>query len=137
MGSKQIMNFNLRSQYQSFLKLLSYQSLDKFTYFETNKNRNFEIILSFIYYLLVQDRINDSLIFYKEYLNKNGNKEINNINVDYLKCYLLLFDDQNEDENIKDILNISNHYLSKNNSSLFPKQKLKLFHAVNKLKQIT
>ena len=27
-----------------------------------------------------------------------------NINIDYLKCYLLLFDDQNEDENINEIL---------------------------------
>ena len=46
-----------------------------------------------------------------------------NINIDYLKCYLLLFDDKNH-ENIKIIMDISNKYLSANDTCLYPKEKI-------------
>eukprot|EP01083_Nonionella_stella_P069902 186637_1 len=126
--SKQIMNYNLRSQYESFLRILSYQSSDPFTYFDGNSGG--QIILSLIYYLILQDRIDDALLFYKHFVDKyNGKTAQNNANLDYLKCYLLLFDDENETEHIQTITSISNQYLS----SSLPKAKLQWFHDLNQL----
>eukprot|EP01083_Nonionella_stella_P069901 186629_1 len=126
--SKQIMNYNLRAQYQSFLRLLSYQSSDRFTYF--NHNNNGQILLCLVYYLMVQDRVDDALLFYTQFTKEY---KMRNINIDYLKCYLLLFDDENEDKNMEIILNITNHYLSKDNAALFPSAKLKWFYDLKQL----
>eukprot|EP01083_Nonionella_stella_P317539 1156843_1 len=126
--SKQIMNYNLRAQYQSFLRLLSYQSSDRFTYF--NHNNNGQILLCLVYYLMVQDRVDDALIFLAQFTKEYT---MRNINIDYLKCYFLLFNDENEDKNTEMILPITNYYLSKDNAALFPSAKLKWFYDLKQL----
>eukprot|EP01083_Nonionella_stella_P259887 886805_1 len=126
--SKQIMNYNLRAQYQSFLRLLSYQSSDRFTYF--NHNNNGQILLCLVYYLMVQDRVDDALMFLAQFTKEYT---MRNINIDYLKCYFLLFNDENEDKNTEMILPITNYYLSKDNAALFPSAKLKWFYDLKQL----
>ncbi len=101
------MNYNSIT-YELFLKLLSSQSLNKFGCFSDTNNC---ILFSLIYHLIIQDRIYECLIFLKQ-LNNYDNTE--NINIDCLKCYLLLFDDENDE----------NKCITQKN--IFPTKKVKL-----------
>jgi len=106
-------------------EILSYRTLNCFT-FNLQNNIDIDWLLSMMYYLVVQDRIDDALLYLKA-LNDVHSKVDDNLNMEYLKCYLLLFEDENEDQNMDQILQILNRYLSQKSKHLVPAQKLKLF----------
>ena len=87
--AKRIMNLNLRREYDSFLKTLSFRSLDCFNLLEPNTERpRSELLLSMTYYLVLQDRIDDALLYLKALAERAGDDDDgSSLTVDYLKCY--------------------------------------------------
>ncbi len=84
-------NLNIKNKYKILLNMSSYQSF--------KNNNDIGIVLSLIYYLILQNLIDESLVFYKQ--NKHlFDMNNTNIYIDYLKCHSLLMD---ENETIKNI----------------------------------
>ena len=117
---QQILNAQLKSTYKAFLEYLSFHT-------DSIYNAQSNDLISLIYYLLVQNRIEQSIEVYNILMSKNNINDMDSFLFDYLRAYMSVhfFDDDN-DESCQDIVGLLNgiHIKYVNATLIPPKRKL-------------
>eukprot|EP01083_Nonionella_stella_P032967 90269_1 len=132
-ASKQILNKKLKTQYESFL--------ERAMYLGTNLNTlPFTVLLEMIYYLLIQDRIDECMRVFAIVSHKKKNEKMHtdfNLQYDYLRGYLSFYANDTKDDWTKLPLSVVHKY---KNIPLTDRWRKQLFNdlelQLNEMKQL-